>query len=927
MKAMLSLSWRWTRALACAGTLLSVFAAASTAWAEPAAGDDKPKSEAKPSAGPDVAADNAGASSAASSTTPAAAATPRPKHPPYSDVLKEFKAVDGLIKLHHKENQVYAELSSSQLNRDFIVLISIAKGIGERDLMLLAGMTWGFGDDWLWQFRKVDDNIQIVRRNVRFRAAHGSPEEHAVKLAYTDSVLFSMPILTIGPSGGMVVDLTPVFMSDLPQISHFLPGFFFAANKSSWAAVKGFEQNVELEVAATYASSGNIEFDTVPDSRGATINVHYSISMLPQSGYQPRLADDRVGYFLTAIKDFSKKSDEDRFVRYINRWDLQKNDPSAEISTPKKPITFYLEKTVPFKYRKPISDGILEWNKAFEKAGFYNAVQVIQQQDNDDWDPEDVRYNTFRWITAGAGFAMGPSRVNPLTGQILDADIIFDADFVQFWKREYETFTPASIAALTGGPLDLESYEKELGKLPHAHRHSLLCRCDLHRGMSSELALGATVFSVRAAGAEAAVQQEKIIMQGLKEVVMHEVGHTLGLRHNFKASTMLSLADLNDPAKTRETGLTGSVMDYAPANIVSKDVKQGDFYSTTIGPYDMWAIEYGYKPLSGGTDGETAELKKIAARAAEGPLAYSTDEDTRGIDPDPNSNRFDLGSDTVEYAKARAKLVGELWPSVVTKVTADGDGYQRARQAFGVLLRNYGEAMFMASRQVGGISVNRDHKADPNARPPFVVVPAAKQREALTFVEEQVFSDKPFSFPPELYNQLAATRWYHWGSDMPNRVDYAIHEVIGMWQDRVLSQLLSSLTLERLHDAELKVPADQDALTTAELISSLTNSIFSEVGALKPGDYTNRKPAISSLRRNLQRRYLKRAAAIAMGQTLAPDDCRAVASSELGALEGRIKAVLANPDLKLDSYSRAHLEDSSASIRKVLEARLNLLTP
>ncbi|HXT60451.1 MAG TPA: zinc-dependent metalloprotease, partial [Pirellulales bacterium] len=605
----------------------------------------------------------------------------------------------------------------------------------------------------------------------------------------------------------------------------------------------------------------------------------------------------------------------------------QKNDPSAEFSTPKKPITFYLEKTVPFKYRKPISDGILEWNKAFEKAGFYNAVQVIQQQDNDDWDPEDVRYNTFRWITAGAGFAMGPSRVNPMTGQILDADIIFDADFVQFWRREYETFTPASIAALTGGPLDIESYQREIGKLPLAHRHSVLCQCELHRGMARELALGATVFSVRAAGPESAAQQEKIVMQGLKEVVMHEVGHTLGLRHNFKSSGMLSLADVNEPEKTREAGLTGSVMDYAPANIMPKGAKQGDYYSTTIGPYDMWAIEYGYKPLSGGTEGEAAELKKIASRAAEPQLAYATDEDTRGIDPDPLSNRWDLGSDTVEYAKSRAQLVGELWPTVVAKVTADGDGYQRARQAFGVLLAKYGEAMFVAARQVGGISVHRDHKADPNGRPPFVVISAAKQREALALIEDQVLSDKPFSFPPDLYNQLAATRWYHWGNDMPFRVDYAVHDVIGMWQDQILSQLLSSLTLQRMYDSELKVPADQDALTTAELISGLTNSVFAEVGQLKPGEFTNRKPAVSSLRRNLQRRYLKRLASIAMGRTSAPDDCRSVASAELTALEGKIKALLANGELKLDSYSRAHLEDTAASARKVLDARLNLLTP
>ena len=198
-----------------------------------------------------------------------------------------------------------------------------------------------------------------------------------------------------------------------------------------------------------------------------TVNVHYSISELPRTSYKPRLADDRVGYFLTVLKDFSKKeSDDDRFVRYITRWNLEKADPSAEMSTPKEPIIFWLEKTIPFKYRKPIRDGILEWNKAFEKAGFYDAIEVRQQPDDAPWEPGDIRYNTFRWITAGVGFAMGPSRVNPTTGQILDADIIFDADFLQFWKQEYETFTPESVALLTGGPIDLEEYRAEMQKMP-----------------------------------------------------------------------------------------------------------------------------------------------------------------------------------------------------------------------------------------------------------------------------------------------------------------------------------------------------------------------------------------------------------------------------------------------------------------------------
>ncbi len=865
---------------------------------------------------------SAGDSKTAAPAAAAAAPVPRPKYPPFSEATKDFVPIDGLIKLHRKDNRLLAELPSSHLNRDFIVLTSIARGIGEG--MLLGGMTWGFGDDWLWNFRKVDENIQVVRRNVRFKANKGSPEEKAVRLAYTDSVLFALPIMTTSPSGAYVVDLSQIFMSDLPQISMVLPGFIFSGSKSTWHSVKGFKDNVELEVAATYASGGQLNLDTVPDSRGATINIHYSISLLPETGYQPRVADDRVGYFLTVVKDYSKKYDGDRFVRYINRWDLQKADPAAEMSPPKKPIVFWIEKTVPYQYRSAIRDGILEWNKAYEKAGFVDAIEVRQQPDNADWDPEDINYNTFRWITASAGFAMGPSRVNPMTGQILDADIIFDADFIQFWRREYEIYTPQSVAGLTGGPLDIASYEDEQLRIPLMHRHGHNCRCELHRGMSREMALAAAALAATTDAAQSAKVQEKMIMQGLKEVTMHEVGHTLGLRHNFKSSTILSLTDIQDREKTKDIGLTGSVMDYTPVNLVPKGQKQGDFYSTTVGPYDLWAIEYGYKPFSGG---EAEALQKIASRSGEPMLTYATDEDTRGIDSDPYSNRFDLGKDPVEYAKQRTQLIGEILPNIVDKVTKEGDGFQRARQAFGVLLGNYGTATYFASRFVGGLEVNRAHKGDANGKAPFVVVPAAKQREALKFVQEKLLGDKPFNVSPEVYNQLAASRWSHWGTFDLSRLDYPIHDIIAMWQNRVLDQMLSSLTLTRLHDAELKVPANQDALTAAELIGELTKSIFSEVDTLKPGEYTNRKPAVGSLRRNLQRLYLKRLGGIALGaQRDTPEDCQSVAYAELSALQKKLNKVL-EADNKLDTYTRAHFQESAERIGKILDAKLTIVKP
>ncbi|MCC7475998.1 MAG: zinc-dependent metalloprotease [Pirellulales bacterium] len=865
-----------------------------------------------------------GAKPAQATTSAPTSAPAKPKYPPYAELLKDSQKLEGLLTLHRKEDTLFAEISPQQMNRDFIVLITIARGIGQ--MPILGGFSWGFGDDAVWQFRKAGENIQLVRRNVRFTAEHGSPTERAVKLAYSDSVLFSLPIRAVGPQGSFVIDLTPVFMSDLPQIGFALPGFAFAANRSTWARVDVLPKNVELGVAATYASSGSRNIDSVPDTRGVTVNVHYSISELPQTSYRPRLADDRVGYFVTALKDFSKKeSDDDRFVRYITRWNLEKADPSAEMSTPKEPIVFWLEKTIPFKYRKPIRDGILEWNKAFAKAGFYDAVEVRQQPDDATWEPGDIRYNTFRWITSEAGFAMGPSRVNPTTGQILDADIIFDSDFIQVWKQKYETFTPAGIAMLTGGAFDLVEFRAEQERLSPLERdmHGPNCACNLLGGMSQQLAMGASVVATRK---RSAADFEKLLMQGLKDVAMHEVGHTFGLRHNFKASTLYTLKEANDVSKTNQTGLTSSVMDYTPINIMPAGETQGDYFSTTIGPYDMWAIEYGYKPLKAASpEAELPELGKIASRSGEKELTFSTDEDTRGIDPDPHSMRFDFTNDLVEYGRSQAKVVAECLASVVDDTVKKGEGYQHARQAFGILLERHGTVMFHAARYVGGSFINRSHKGDPNAPSPIEIVPAERQRAALTLLEEQVFSDKPFSFPPEMYNQLTSSKWDHWGTNISDRSDFPVHEVILMWQDRILSKLLSPLTLTRLLDGELKTPNNTDALTSAEVLERLSKAVYSEVDTTKEGEFTNRKPAISSLRRNLQRALLRRMSQLALGQTGAPEDCQTIAFVELGKLKTRIDDFTKGP-VKLDSYSKAHLEETSARIAKVLDARM-LVSP
>ncbi|MFN0052912.1 MAG: zinc-dependent metalloprotease [Planctomycetales bacterium] len=863
-------------------------------------------------------------------TAPAGQAAPQnpaaPPKSPFEAMTSTMKRVEGgMWTMYHKDQQLLVEISPGNLGQNFMVTTSIARGISRGQV--LGGMSWGFGDEVIWSFAKQGEKLQVLRRNVRFKANPGSPEANAVKLAYSDSIIYALPIITTTPSGGMLVDMTRIFMSDDEQIGRSV-GMSFAPDRSTWAKVKSFANNVELQVAAVYAGGGNM--DTVPDARGAQINVHYSISRLQPTNYRPRMADDRIGYFLTVVKDFSDKTDDEQFVRYINRWNLQKETPGVAVSLPKDPIIFYMEKTVPLNLRPYVRAGIEEWNKAFAKIGFANAIEVRQQKEEDDWDPEDIRYNTFRWITANAGFAMGPSRVNPMTGQILDADIIFDADFLTGWKHQYESFGPGEMAALFGEPAG--SSNTPIGSVlghSHANGHS----CSYCLGMQQQLGFATAAMTLRGDYDAKGSIPEELLAQGLKEVVMHEVGHTLGLRHNFKASSWKPLADIDDPVKGPAEGTVASVMDYTPANIAPKGVKQGLYYPQTLGPYDMWAIEYGYKVIAGD---EAAELKKIASRSAEPGLDYATDEDTRGgIDSDPLVNRFDLGKDPLEFARRQTKTSSELWSQVVTRAVSDGEGFQKARQAFGMLFGEYWRTLAFVARIPGGIYVHRDHKGDPNGRAPFKPVEAAKQREAMKLLTESAFN-VPALPPADVMNSLGVTRWSHWGIREPNRLDYPVHQTVAQMQRRILSSLMSSTTLTRLHDTEVKLPADIDAYTLAEHLRAMVDGVFTEWReAPKPGEYNNRKPYINSLRRGLQRMLLKDLAgqinAPAGGGLIAllggggggiPEDARTLIRMHLAELDKQISNLLAAPDVKLDDYTKAHLLDSQERIKKVLSAQV-----
>jgi hypothetical protein len=821
---------------------------------------------------------------------------------------------EGFWPLHRdkKKTKFWIEIPANHLNKPFLMATSIAGGTRQR------GWQW---NDWLLLWELNDKRLVLLERHVGIKPGNKEIAQ-AVQDTYTDRVVATFPILGKGAKNGFVLDGERLFAAGAPI-------FFGGVGRSKDASLakfdgtRNFPENTEISVTIPAAGDGQL------------VSLHYSLSLLQKTDYKPRVADDRIGFFTTVLTDFSAENKDDRRrLRYINRWKLEKADPKLELSPPKEPIRFILEKTVPVRMRRYVKDGILEWNKAFEKVGILDAIVVEQQTETNehaDKHPEDIRYNFFRWIYSEQAFAMGPSRVDPTTGQILDADIIFDDSYIRFTLQEYRMQLKQVPTAL----IDRRDFEllknhplirrglvpaqdeyldaiPEDAARPNLGLHARRAFCSIGEGARHQLGCCSLVF---AAGGEGGAKEddfpEELVGQFVKDTVMHEVGHTLGLRHNFKASVYRTNVEINSDSKPED--IAGSVMDYSPVIIAPDGLPQGNYAMRTIGPYDYWAVQYGYTH-------DDKELPKIVSRVAEKGLDFATDEDTGSNDP--YVNRWDMGTDPLEYATVRLDLMRRLRKNLEERAVDKGEGYNRLRRAMDM---QFFEARFagrLAVRFVGGEELHRDHRGDPDARPPVLPIPAAKQRAALKLVCDEIVSGRYFDFPPELLRKLGPDFWSDsdvWSMFFGPEYDYPYLANIVNVQMQMVAGLTSPRRLDRVLDARHKTPVGEDVLTAPEIFDALHTTIFGGLKEAVARKSSNQMPALDAVRRNLQREYVGHLIFILLEEWAYPAQIQTLARHYVKSLAKDLGDALTGAT-ELDTYTLAHLEECKTRLERALEA-------
>ena len=886
-----------------------------------------------PAAGPQAPARPAAAPAAAAAAMPAAAAAPTPAPtaaapaasgglPPFAVVTRDAKQIDGPITAWQKDDKLWLELAPEHFDRPFMLSPKLYSGIGEAFVLggLMAYPVSGAGGAQVVEFVRVHNQVRLQARNLDVYAKPGTPEARAAAVSYSPSLLGSAPLASQPhpQRKTVLIDASSLFLSDMLGVGMqlqraFRQGYALDPRHSSVTAVRGSSQSLEIQTQNHYyaASIGIAQPGTppgmpvptvpryVPDSRSLFVGHHYSLAPLPAEPMKSRRADARIGLNTQTVMDLSDDLERSPRVRMVERWRLEKKDAQADVSEPVKPITFWIDRNVPLKYRAVVAEAILEWNKAFERIGFKNAIVVQQQPDDAGFDTLDLGYASVRWlVSAVPSFgAIGPKHVDPRTGEILDADIGFESLSARS-QRNVRTQTlsgAAAFAAVLGG-----------GDA-HAHVHAAHAHCAYAELAAEQLGYALDVLEARGEVAADSPEAERFVNEYVKDTIMHEVGHALGLRHNFRASRVYDEQQLADPEFTRVHGTTGSVMEYNAINLPRPGQRGGVPFMSTLGPYDYWAIEYAYKPIA--PDQEGAELQRIAARSNEPLLAYGTDEDA-AVGIDPETIPLDLGADPIAYAAKRLEIARDLFRRQETRELRPDQSYAVLRRSLAYAIADAGRAVGVLVRQIGGVRTLRDHPG--SGRDPLKPTDAATQRAALDLIARHVLAIDGLAVTPTLQRRLAPD-FDDRGDNPALPTDYPVPQRLLDLQRAVLNQLMSDAVAARILDSVDKTDRPATAFQLSELYERLTRDVWSELAQGGP---------VSATRRELQRDHVNRLAnALLRPSPQARADARSLQRQQALRLQAQLDKALQRPQ-KLDAATRAHLQDSADTLAQALDAKL-----
>lgn len=782
-----------------------------------------------------------------------------------AEVVKDHEKLEGLFTFYRdsKTGSLLMEIDKSQIGQEFIYLAFVDNAVAETRYRRGAQIA-----EDIISVEKYYDRIEFVKKNTNYYIDPDSTLANGGKANISDAVLASIKIkATAEDKNSYLINVDGIFLSEaLSRISRNLnpkkkPFEQFsmgklAKDKTKYTNIGIFPENINIRADYVYNNPKPYVRggDAVIDARSITIAVLHTFLAVPDNDFVPRMDDARVGYFGAKVTDLNSL-DLTPYRDLISRWRLVKKDPDAALSEPVKPITWWIENTTPVRYREIMREGILRWNSSFEKAGFKNAVVVKIQPDDAEWSADDVRYNVVRWSSSpNARGAFGPSYINPRTGEILGADVMFEQFFV-------------SIYQLRG---DILGSSSAMDSTDNHDQHNALTSpvlCSLGYDMQESMVFGR--LALQAMGADEA-QESKIIEQMLMELMLHEVGHTFGLNHNMKSSQLHSNADIHDDTITQGI-LSGSVMDYGALVIALPGVKQGDYFMVKPGPYDDWAIQFGYDPAI-----EGAAREVLLARSTEPKLTFGNDADdmrSPGMGIDPYVNIWDMTGDAMDFAKDQFDLVDMVAPKLKAKIAEVGESYAKLRMATNALISYKRRGAATIANYIGGVHVDRAVQGQPGGGTPYTPVSLAEQKKAMKLLRDNILAPNSFKIPSEL---LASSAYQRRGFDMYGKTeDPKAHAAILNVQKTAFNHLLHPVVMTRITDTALY--GNQYNLN--QMMSDLSNAVFADDLA----------GSVNSVRQNLQVEYVNRLVAVINPKGKHDTRSKAAGYAELKRIEAWVK--------------------------------------